>query len=71
MTPAQLKTWRHYHNLTGRKAAEMLGISYATWKRYEREGGTVPTVVEGACWALERGWRAGERPPTGDPLATA
>lgn len=52
MTPWELKLWRHGQLWTQRQAAQALGVSEATYKRYEL-GSVVPELVRLATQALE------------------
>ena len=50
MTPADLRAWQTSQGLTQQTAADALGVSLATYKRYLT--GKVPRVVALACSAL-------------------
>lgn len=52
MTPWELKLWRHGQLWTQPQAAQALGVSVATYKRYEL-GESVPELVRLATQALE------------------
>lgn len=52
MTTWELRLWRHGQLLTQPQAARALGVSVATYKRYEL-GETVPELVRLATQALE------------------
>ncbi|EIP3952764.1 helix-turn-helix transcriptional regulator [Salmonella enterica] len=52
MTPWELKLWRHGQLWTQPQAARALGVSVATYKRYEL-GNSVPELVRLAALALE------------------
>ncbi|ECG3146350.1 helix-turn-helix domain-containing protein [Salmonella enterica subsp. enterica serovar Legon] len=52
MTQWELKLWRHGQLWTQPQAARALGVSVATYKRYEL-GNSVPELVRLAALALE------------------
>ncbi|EML8490056.1 helix-turn-helix transcriptional regulator [Salmonella enterica subsp. enterica] len=52
MTPWELRLWRHGQLWTQPQAAHALGVSVATYKRYEL-GESVPELVRLATQALE------------------
>lgn len=53
MTPTDLRAWHEGLGLTQQGAADALGVSLATYKRYL--GGEVPRVVALACAAISAG----------------
>lgn len=53
MTPADLRTWQTYMGLTQAGAAQALGVSLATYKRWLV--GDVPRLTALACAALAAG----------------
>lgn len=62
MTPADLRAWRESLPLTPPKAAQALGVSYATYRDWEagtsRTSGkpiTLPPMLGLACAALAAG----------------
>lgn len=53
MTPADLRAWQAHMQLTQAGAAQALGVSLATYKRWLV--GEVPRITELACAAIAAG----------------
>ena len=60
MTPTELRAWQAHMGYTQQHAAEALGVSLATYKRYLT--GDVPHVVGLACAALAAGLQPWQEP---------
>lgn len=57
MTGNELQTWRKRHRLKAYQAASALGVSRATYARWESLGISLPRHVDLACAALTMGLR--------------
>ena len=53
MTPDDLRAWQAHMGMTQLEAAEAIGVSLATYKRYLT--GDVPRTVALACAAIKAG----------------